>query len=190
MTATEVLRRMLDERGVEWKEHRHTLAGSMAIQRETLWGQPIDTNGKPIPHVYHCRATEMGDGRLFLEVQLVTPEQAIAATLGPFKDQFEADMWDMFRSGGPWIVHSEYMKLKAEYDELKATLGVGTCHPVISDNLTESEGTGDAWADCSECGHLLFVLTDPTSEPPNYCPNCGAKVVEPTTNDVDAEVEQ
>lgn len=82
MTATEVLRRELDERGVEWKEHRHTLAGSMAIQRETLWGQPIDsTSGKTIPHVYHCRATEMGDGRLFLEAQLVTPEQAIAATV-------------------------------------------------------------------------------------------------------------
>ena len=84
MSATNELRRMLDERGVEWKEHHHTLAGSMAIQRETLWGQPIDnTNGKPIPHVYHCRATEMGDGRLFLEAQLVTPAQAIAATLGP-----------------------------------------------------------------------------------------------------------
>jgi len=54
----------------------------------------------------------------------------------------------------------------------------GTCHPIISDNLAESEGTGDAWADCSECGHLLFVLTDPTSEPPNYCPNCGRKVVD------------
>ena len=84
MTATDELRRLLDERGEEWKEHRHTLAGSMAIQRETLWGQPINnTNGKPIPHVYHCRATEMGDGRLFLEAQLVTPEQAIDATLGP-----------------------------------------------------------------------------------------------------------
>ena len=61
---------------------------------------------------------------------------------------------------------------------IAATLGAGTCHPIISDNLTESEGTGDAWADCSECGHLLYVLTDPNSEPPNYCPNCGRKVVD------------
>ena len=59
----------------------------------------------------------------------------------------------------------------------EATLGRGTCHPVASDNLTESEGTGDAWADCSECGHLLCVLTDPSSQMPNYCPNCGARVV-------------
>ena len=83
MTATDELRRLLDKRGVEWKEHRHTMPGSRAIQRETLWGQPIDNaSGRPIPHVYHCRATEMGDGRLFLEAQLVTPAQAIAATLG------------------------------------------------------------------------------------------------------------
>lgn len=54
----------------------------------------------------------------------------------------------------------------------------GECHPIISDNLTESEGMGDAWADCSECGHLLFVLTDPHSIPPNYCPNCGRRIME------------
>lgn len=83
MTATDRLRKLLDERGVEWKEHRHVMPGSMAIQRETLWGQPTDVaSGNPIPHVYHYRATEMGDGRLFLEAQLITPEQAIAATLG------------------------------------------------------------------------------------------------------------
>lgn len=58
------------------------------------------------------------------------------------------------------------------------TLEPRTCRPVISDNLTESEGTGDAWADCSECGHLLFVLTDPNSQVPNFCPNCGKRVVE------------
>lgn len=83
-SATERFRALLDERGVEWQEHRHVMPGSMAIQRETLWGQPTDAvSGKPIPHVYHYRATEMGDGRLFLEAQLVTPEQAVAATLGP-----------------------------------------------------------------------------------------------------------
>lgn len=83
-SATERLRALLDERGVEWREHRHVMPGSMAIQRETFWGQPTDAvSGKPIPHVYHYRATEMGDGRLFLEAQLVSPEQAVAATLGP-----------------------------------------------------------------------------------------------------------
>ena len=57
-------------------------------------------------------------------------------------------------------------------------MGAGTCYPIISENLAKSGGTGDAWADCSECGQLLFVLTDPSSKPPNYCPNCGAKVVD------------
>lgn len=62
-----------------------------------------------------------------------------------------------------------------ELDEVDAKVP-GTCKPVISDNLNESEGTGDAWADCSACGHLLFVLTDPNSQPPNYCPSCGRRV--------------
>lgn len=59
---------------------------------------------------------------------------------------------------------------------VEATLGRGTCHAIVSDNLAESDGMGDAWADCSECGHLLFVLTDPNSEPPKFCPNCGSRL--------------
>lgn len=97
MSATDELRRMLDERGVEYKTKDRPSADhadweawmhgdghqpSGAVRRETLWGQPTDVaSGKSIPHVYHYRATEMGD-RLFLEAQLVTPEQAIAATVG------------------------------------------------------------------------------------------------------------
>ena len=106
MTATDELQALLTARGVEWKEHRHTLAGSMAIQRETLWGQPTDNaSGKPIPHVYHNRATEMGDGRLFLEAQLITPAQAIAATLG------DADATPT-RHGGAGTCHEVADKLR------------------------------------------------------------------------------
>lgn len=126
-SSTKILRRMLDERDEYYKTSGN----------KTWWGRPIDRQtGKPI-NVFHYQAQPMGEDRLFVELQLATPEQAIAATLGR-----------------------------------------GTCHPIISDNLNESEGAGDAWADCSECGHLLFVLTDPTSEPPNYCPNCGRRIVE------------
>lgn len=120
MTATERLRALLDERGVEWRDD-----SSIYGTRRTVW--KVDG----VTFV----AAEVS-GRLKVSGYL-TPEQAIAATLGR-----------------------------------------GECHPIISDNLTESEGMGDAWADCSECGHLLFVLTDPSSEVPNYCPNCGAKVVD------------
>jgi len=81
-----------------------------------------------------------------------------------------------FQFEGEWL---DALKgaIADELDEVDAKVP-GTCKPVISDNLNESEGTGDAWADCSACGHLLFVLTDPNSQPPNYCPNCGRRVVE------------
>ncbi len=132
LTATERFRELLDERGVEWKEHRHVMPGSMAIQRETLWGQPTDVaSGKPIPHVYHYRATEMGDGRLFLEAQLVTPEQAIAATLGRGTCQQEEYGWS------------------TEGDHARVWL---------------------------TCGHDCMVET--VADLPNFCPTCGAKVVD------------
>ena len=146
-SATEILRRMLDECGVEY------------MKVDFLDGEHItsfDVNGRE--YGYH----EFPDGGTLLRVWHPTPEQAIAATLGPCNCTNNCTNGERTN---------------------------GTCHPIISDNLNESEGMGDAWADCSECGHLLFVLTDPNSEPPNYCPNCGAKVVEPTTNDVGAEVD-
>lgn len=133
-SATEKLRRLLDERGVEWWQSANTLGCIFTRWHSPLFGDEVV-------------AMENGEEGLVLFDHFVTPEQAV-----------------------------------------EATLGRGECHPVISDNLAESEGTGDAWADCSECGHLLFVLTDPTSEPPAYCPWCGAKVVGPTTNGADAGV--
>ena len=119
-SATERLRALLDERGVEYTiDHGY---------REFFWD--FGETGT-------VRASAVGTkGLVQMIVTGVTPEQAVAATLGP-----------------------------------------GTCKPIISDNLAESEGTGDAWADCSECGHLLFVLTDPNSQPPNYCPSCGRRIV-------------
>lgn len=50
-----------------------------------------------------------------------------------------------------------------------------TCKPIIKDNMNETEGAGDAWANCGNCGRLLRVITD-GEELPNYCPNCGARV--------------
>ena len=123
-SATERLRALLDERGVEWWQSVNMLGCVF-----TRWYSSLVSD--------EVVAMENGDGELELFSRIMTPEQAVEATLGP-----------------------------------------GTCKPVISDNLNESEGAGDAWADCSACGHLLFVLTDPNSQPPNYCPNCGRKLVE------------
>jgi len=123
MTATDELRRLLDERGAEHFDGCES----------TLWGyeQTSESTG-----AYRYSADEISGGFVNVWLYHLTPEQAV-----------------------------------------EATLGRGTCHAIVSDNLTESEGTGDAWADCSECGHLLFVLTDPSSKPPHYCPNCGRRVV-------------
>ena len=70
MTATEALRLMLDELGVEWwpaKYYKDT---------NTCWR----ANG------FEWRASQQKDGRLLIgctSVEHLTPEQAIAATLGP-----------------------------------------------------------------------------------------------------------
>lgn len=70
MTATEELRRMLDERGVEWEDM------SIRPYACTSWRDP---DGEP------CTALEGADdipnGKLSVQA-LLTPEQAIVATLG------------------------------------------------------------------------------------------------------------
>lgn len=64
MTATEELRRLLDERGVEW------IHGRLSSE-STAW---LDGNVAVV-------ADEYGDGLLLVERKM-TPEQAVEATLG------------------------------------------------------------------------------------------------------------
>lgn len=137
MTATEVLRRMLDERGVEHYDGTEC----------TLWLR--DGVG------YRASADELANGRMSLYMLCETPEQAIAATLG----------------------RSECHNASKVMDE-----------------------HGQARFACSECGAWIDsrMLWNPeyrNGESPwvsgcrlNYCPNCGRRIVDPTTNDVDAEV--
>ena len=69
MTATEELRRLLDERGVEHFDGTET----------TLWGyEPTGTG----TGVYRIMADEVANGRLVIRMLFKTPEQAIEATLG------------------------------------------------------------------------------------------------------------
>ena len=60
-------------------------------------------------------------------------------------------------------------------DKLNATVGAGTCHIEVHDNLAETEGMGDVWLECDEC-HWQMPL-EPTTPRFKYCPNCGARVV-------------
>ena len=70
MTATERLRQLLDERGVEWEDM------SLRPYACTSWRDP---DGEP------CTALEgaddIPDGKLSMQA-LLTPEQAVEATLG------------------------------------------------------------------------------------------------------------
>ncbi len=138
MTATEKLRRLLDERGVEYRTHGTT---------DRTWFE--------VGNISWC-VIERENGNLTANAVFLTPEQAIAATLG-------------------------------------------SCN--CSDNCTNSGRTGTCYDTgesrifhCSECGlGLDDVFIDdeeyyPFADFPRFCPCCGAKVVEPTTNDVGAEV--
>lgn len=180
-SATDELRRLLVERGVKWEDM------SIRPYACTSWRDP---DGEP------CTALEgaddIPDGKLSAQA-LLTPEQAVEATLGREPDdaamvklheqmntallEYERAQGIEMRDGDAAVTVPFVAKMHELLEEA-VTLGRGTCHAIVSDNLTESEGTGDAWADCSECGHLLFVLTDPSSKPPHYCPNCGRKVVD------------
>ena len=72
MTANERLRALLDKRG----EHYETSGN------KTWWGRPVDSRTGEYINVYHNQAQPMGEDRLFVEMQLATPEQAVEATLG------------------------------------------------------------------------------------------------------------
>lgn len=69
MTATEKLRRMLDECGVEWWQSANTLGCIFTRWHSPLFGDEV------------C-AMENGKEGLVLFDHFLTPEQAIAATLG------------------------------------------------------------------------------------------------------------
>lgn len=78
MTATERLRAMLDERGVEWWQSANTLGCIF-----TRWYSPIFGD--------EVCAMENGEEGLVLFDHFVTPEQAIAATLG--RDKYSYEQW-------------------------------------------------------------------------------------------------
>lgn len=69
MTATDELRRLLDERGVEWWQSVNMLGCVF-----TRWYSPLFSD--------EVVAMENGDGELELFSHLMTPEQAVEATLG------------------------------------------------------------------------------------------------------------
>ena len=164
MSATDELRRMLEERGVE-----HTDADDGHTQH-TWW-----SDGD-----HEIAVSNSGER---LAVYNLTPEQAIAATLGAEDAYTREDVESAFVSGyslgclpvgsdPTWDQNEqtvdEYM---AEWGWVRkeATLGEGTCRYELKEGRFV----------CSNCGRGTWAFEgkgDPLS-PPNYCPNCGRRVV-------------
>lgn len=178
MTATDELRRMLDERGVEWKAPNSCLRDEM-----TMWtAGGFDYEAFEVPEP---------DGTFLLTAANddLTPEQVIAATLGetptpppptppkqpPYDELIESLRrdWDIEAS---WdgLRRFWYVGLTDEgvrkRDEREATLGRGECHEVIVDEY---------WRGCGNCGYMWeYMYGIGKCTRPNFCPRCGAKVVD------------
>jgi hypothetical protein len=75
----------------------------------------------------------------------------------------------------PYVFITEY-DWQAIADELNATLGRGTCEYVIEDNMNETEGMGDVWFRCTNCGTSYDYYADDWLLRMPYCPRCGCEV--------------
>ena len=177
MRATEELRRLLDERGVEYFKHED--------------GEPLrklEKADEPATSWYMggasvCAVPIEGSDLFDLWVDHCTPEQAIAATLGDDAKPCPwcgREMQEGHHDGHVWYRDdSDYIaSLKRSIDALQesfTTLGGGECKFV-----------GDAKhpPKCSACGYEPSIyecswLGDGGYEfEGNYCPNCGARVKE------------
>lgn len=159
-SSTTILRRMLDERGVEW-ETNETLTDCW-----TRWNVGN----------LRCTATEI-NGRFAFTVGNCTPEQAIAATLGSgtlTAEQVRKAIFDgsSYASFDGAKYYADGIGMQAIADELNSR-AERTCRCTTDDS---------AWCfACSECGKSFprskLHLAHNHGEI-NYCPNCGAKVIE------------
>ena len=177
MTETEELRCMLDERGVEY-EAPHS--GFTIVRTDNAVCKFYETLEEPERGVFAVVTTDW-----------LTPEQAIAATLGrgtltadDVRDLIERHS-DASGGNGRDFHNGAYVAIA---DELNATLGSCNC----SNNCTNSERTttvDETWhvgfhmwngervtihvMECSKCGRTYEHVNG------NYefCPNCGRKLV-------------
>lgn len=145
--------------------------------------RPVDARNWQL---WHYREGEYTGGVKIYTDATITPEQAIAATLGetptpppptppkqpPYdllidllRDEWGIDVsWDGLRRFWYVGLNEKGMRMR---DERDATLGRGTCKvEYVSDWM--------GWH-CKACDVLWQGLRD---QRPRFCPNCGAEVVE------------
>lgn len=180
MSATEELRRLLDERGVEWGNIRNDGSESDYL---TEW-QFDGIEG-------HAIATEWSVGHLTICIaHPMSPEEAIAATLGKEPDdaamvklhnrmnaallEYERVQGIEQRDGDGGVVVPFVAEMHRLLEEA-ATLGQGACHD--KNGFDPSLGF-----ECTVCGTMVDeYMTTPMDygrqEQFRYCPGCGARVV-------------
>lgn len=158
MSATDELRKMLDERGVEWKEYGY--------ENHTWWSgsENIDWHAVNRPSVTG----------LYVKIEAVlTPAQAIAATLGSEECHYIPDdvgftWWDEND-----VEHCE--EYSASYE-----CGSASCDKCGYTMMVGDEGWFDGWDEITEWWeedgsyHKGYVLRPRFK----HCPNCGRKVVD------------
>lgn len=69
-----------------------------------------------------------------------------------------------------------------------AVMGAGTCRFKTIERFIDARRSRADMCECDRCGYRCargFIQ----DECFRYCPNCGRRIVDPTTNDVDAEVD-
>lgn len=165
MTATEELRRLLDERGVEWRAYTDLTRGAMELFHSTYFETP---NG------YMVRVTSTSDSDLVLATFRTTPEQAIAATLGSDVKDCENLLWEFVGAlDVADTTDADKRPIVSDYARhIAATLGRGECKVVASSTDGLTSDNPKQWFELS-CGHAfkLYGLGAPVA-----CPVCG-KVV-------------
>ena len=181
MSATEELRRLLDERGAKYE----------VDDAETVMVTRWEAYGDWVSFIEY----DNGDTKFCIDARRMTPAQAIEATLGRGTLTAEQVRGVLLLH----LPHREYYSIEqtdgwqAIADELNATLGSGNC----SNNCTSSERTGTCHADetdtwecvcdqfgrygkrvtihvmeCSECGHTYEHVNGGCE----FCPHCGLRI--------------
>ena len=159
MSATEKLRALLDERGVEWTQSMAwnvtVINGDWLVVEDVDFGTlSVSTTAYQLTPEQAIAAT-LGGGRL-------TAEQVRDVFLGNFEKAHETsyDLWEPSRFN--W---------QAIADELNAVLGDGDCELEETDYCYAGEVRV---IECSACGRTC----EHANGSYEYCPHCGRKAVE------------
>lgn len=144
---TELLCKLLEERGVSCQTHY--LHASWYVG----------------PKLYD--AVDNLDGTL--TASNLTPEQAIAATLGSVNP-------DGLPNGLTLSDDGKLLNWRGENYVKQSTLGGGECEFEIKDNMNESEGTGAVWWECSSCHWQIEFFHSRWLVHAKFCPECGARI--------------